>query len=172
MKAQNQGSPFLNCTLISAAASHCQSLGYNHGSSHGSSSNSRRLFWSVYMLEKEVSIFFGRASALQDADIDVALPVFSRKGPVERWDRLFEAGIKLARIQRRICNDLYSRKSLKLGQTERENKIHDTVQKAHHFYDNRVRCSLARSTVIEYKAGEKRFYFVLFVLHDSTYQES
>lgn len=92
------------------------------------------------MLEKEVSIFFGRASALQDADIDVALPVFSRKGPVERWDRLFEAGIKLARIQRRICNDLYSRKSLKLGQTERENKIHDTVQKAHHFYDNRVRC--------------------------------
>lgn len=124
------------------------------------------------MLEKEVSIFFGRASALQDADIDVALPVFSRKGPVERWDRLFEAGIKLARIQRRICNDLYSRKSLKLGQTERENKIHDTVQKAHHFYDNRVRCSLARSTVIEYKAGEKRFYFVLFVLHDSTYQES
>lgn len=139
MKAQNQGSPFLNCTLISAAASHCQSLGYNHDSGHGNSSNSRRLFWCVYMLEKGVSMFFGRASALQDADIDVAPPVFSHKQPFERWDRLFEAGIKLAKIQERIYNDLYSRKSLELGQTERENKIHDIVQKARHFYDNRVR---------------------------------
>lgn len=85
-------------------------------------------------------MFFGRASALQDADIDVALPVFSHKEPVEHWDRLFEAGIKLAKIQKRIYSDLYSRKSLKLGQTDRENKIHDIVQKAHHFYDNnRVR---------------------------------
>ncbi|KAL4783115.1 hypothetical protein BJX76DRAFT_270097 [Aspergillus varians] len=129
MKAQIEANPFLGCTLISTAATHCQNLGYSHDSAHGNSSNSRRLFWSVYMLEKQISLFFGRASVIQDADVDTAYPIRSSRDPIEHWNELFMAGIKLAKIQSAVYEDVYSRTALKLPDYQRQRRIeeHETA---------------------------------------------
>ncbi|KAJ0415596.1 hypothetical protein BJY00DRAFT_317651 [Aspergillus carlsbadensis] len=123
LKAQNQCKPLQACTLISAAASHCLTLGYNHDSTHENSSNSRRLFWSVYMLEKQFSFFFGRASVMQDCDIDTAYPIYAPKSPGRPRDELFIKEIKLAKIQGRIWKEAFSKESLTLSHSEREKRI-------------------------------------------------
>ncbi|KAL2788725.1 hypothetical protein BJX66DRAFT_308400 [Aspergillus keveii] len=123
LKAQNQCKPLQACTLISAAATHCQTLGYNHDSTHENSSNSRRLFWSVYMLEKQFSFFFGRASVMQDCDIDTAYPIYAPKSPGRPRDELFINEVKLAKIQGRIWKEAFSKESLALSHSEREKRI-------------------------------------------------
>ncbi|KAL3457507.1 hypothetical protein BJX64DRAFT_17599, partial [Aspergillus heterothallicus] len=123
LEAQKQLKPLKACALISAAASHCQTLGYNHDSTHGNSSNSRRLFWSVYMLEKQLSFFFGRASLIQDCAIDTAYPIRAPKHPGRPRDELFIEEINLTKIQSQICKDVFSKESLSLSHSERDMRI-------------------------------------------------
>ncbi|KAL2848824.1 hypothetical protein BJY01DRAFT_211395 [Aspergillus pseudoustus] len=123
IKAQNQSKPLQACTLVSAAASHCQTLGYNHDSTHGNSSNSRRLFWSVYMLEKQLSFYFQRASVIQDFDIDTAYPVCASKYPAQPRDELFFKEIELAKVQSQIYQEAFSKESLRLSHSERDKRI-------------------------------------------------
>ncbi|KAM5349179.1 hypothetical protein ACJ41O_009002 [Fusarium nematophilum] len=88
-------------TLISAALSHCQTLGYHRlGLARGDEGPLRiakeRLFWAVYSIENGLSLRLGRSSGIRDTDIILAID------PDE------PRSTKIARIQKKVYEQLYS----------------------------------------------------------------
>ncbi|PIG84026.1 fungal specific transcription factor domain protein [Aspergillus arachidicola] len=104
--------PSLALALTSTAFRLCQTLGYHRASSMENDSytmkqNKRRLFWSVYVTEKALSLRLGRASSIQDYDI--SLPTtFELLGDFEPWRTIYPLWINLARIQGKVYEMLYS----------------------------------------------------------------
>ncbi|KAH8680093.1 hypothetical protein BGZ60DRAFT_401267 [Tricladium varicosporioides] len=139
IKAQDDGKPLLCCTLISAAASHCQTLGYHREMMYqndrsGNAENVRRLFWTIYVFDKNMSLLFGRASNIQDFEIDGQYPVHSADPALRPWDESFIMGIKLAKLQGRIYDRLYSAAVLKITTSERMeciNELETALQQWH-----------------------------------------
>jgi hypothetical protein len=81
--------------------------------------NMRRLFWTTYVFEKQICFLFGRASRIQEFDIDVQYPALSTDPAFRPWDESFILGIKLARIQGQIYEKLYSTVALNSSNSER-----------------------------------------------------
>ncbi|KAL4879061.1 hypothetical protein BJY04DRAFT_105363 [Aspergillus karnatakaensis] len=100
-------SPAVSSRLLGKAAEQCLALGWNVDISHANSSSSRRLFWSVYMLEKQMSLALGRPSVFRDGDVNVRLPILARKEGVRNWDEVFLSRVGLARIQGVVLGILY-----------------------------------------------------------------
>jgi len=99
-------------TFISAAASLCQRLGYHR--LHASKDNDtalraaqERLFWIVYQIDKGLSLRLGCASNIRDTEITL-LP-----------DRNEPRSTRLARIQGKVYDHLYSPAGLFLPANER-----------------------------------------------------
>ena len=83
------------------------------------------------MFEKHFSLLFGRASNMQDFDIDARFPALSTDPAIRPWDESFIIGIKLAKIQSEIYDRLYSITALKTAGCERKqyvNQIATTMQ--------------------------------------------
>lgn len=134
-KAQDQAKSHLSCTLISTAASHCRILGHGGESTYRTGNEvSRRLFWTTYVSEKHASLLFGRASSIQENDIDVAYPALSEDPLTRPWDELFIMGIKFAQIQGQIYDRLYSTCALKMSIPERTRKINALVPDLKRWY--------------------------------------
>ncbi|GAB1197229.1 hypothetical protein APSETT444_006520 [Aspergillus pseudonomiae] len=130
IKAQDEAKPLLCCTFISAAATHCQMLGCHREITYrsdktGNSENMRRLFWTTYLFEKHMSLYFGRASSMQDFDIDAQYPAITTDPAVRPWDESFVMGIRLAKIQGEIYDKLYSAEGSKSSYSERTRRIHE-----------------------------------------------
>lgn len=109
---------------------HCQILGYHRESTYkkdtdGNASNKRRLFWTNYVFDKTMSLLLGRASYIQDFDIDVQISVPSLDPTIRPWDEAFIWMIKLAQVEGKIYNDLYSATALKATHAERSKHILD-----------------------------------------------
>ncbi|KAI9704645.1 MAG: hypothetical protein M1820_005393 [Bogoriella megaspora] len=97
---------------ISAASDLCQTLGYHRTRPETDSDRSlhatqERLFWTVYMLEKGLSLRFGRSSSIRDAEITLPL------NPDE------PRSIKLARVNGLIYDQPYSPSGLSRPAEER-----------------------------------------------------
>ena len=106
------------CTLSAGAARHCLSLGYNREAIVSSmppqqSNRARRLFWHVYFIDKSLVLCLGRASTIQDFDVDLdPLPV--SKDPGRRaWDEGLLLSLQFAKIQAQTYELLYSPASRK-----------------------------------------------------------
>ncbi|KAJ8107801.1 hypothetical protein OPT61_g8611 [Boeremia exigua] len=124
LKAQEDSKPFLMCTLISAAANQCRTLGYHRQKTYenkrdSDAANQKRLFWSIYVSDKTLSLLLGRASCLQDFDIDAQYPVISTDPSRRPWDTNFIMAIRMARLQGQIFDNLYSPISLGAPSTQR-----------------------------------------------------
>ncbi|KAF2652653.1 hypothetical protein K491DRAFT_695375 [Lophiostoma macrostomum CBS 122681] len=90
-------------TFISAASTHCLTLGYNRlrsyfGKSQSVATAQEGLFWAVYRLDKGISLRLGQSSNLRDGDISLSLPN--------------DARMRTANIQGRAYDELYSPKGL------------------------------------------------------------
>jgi hypothetical protein len=98
-------------TFISAASTHCLTLGYNRYQPWSERTNISRvaqesLFWAVYRLDKGISLRLGRSSTIRDEDISLSsIPD--------------DPGVRTARIQGRAYDELYSPKGLLRKDTER-----------------------------------------------------
>ncbi|KAH0846866.1 hypothetical protein FOPE_11223 [Fonsecaea pedrosoi] len=130
MKAQDDAKPWLCSTFLSAAARHCQVLGYHRETTYqndntGNRENMRRLFWSIYMFDKNMSLYFGRASNIQDFEIDTGYPAISTDPGAQLWDQATVISIQLARLQGQIYDRLYSPSAQKASHSERERRIDD-----------------------------------------------
>lgn len=115
--------PSFAWTLISTAAQLCQTLGYHRASSMETDSmavqeNKHRLFWSVYCLDKGLSLRLGRASTIQDYDISLA-PTFTRLDISCLWKTVYTLWITLSRIQGKVYELLYSPAGLSQPEAER-----------------------------------------------------
>lgn len=130
IKAQSECKPQLCCTLIAAAASHCQMLGYHREMTYRSDTRriaeqKRRIFWSLYIFDKNMSLLLGRASNIQDSEIDVQYPSLSTDPAQLPWDRWYLMAILLAKEQGRIYETQYSAAALKTPTATREHHINE-----------------------------------------------
>lgn len=115
--------PSFAWTLISTAAQLCQTLGYHRASSMENDSqevqeNKHRLFWSVYCLDKGLSLRLGRASTIQDYDIS-STPTFNRADISGFWKTVYYLWIALSRIQGKVYELLYSPAGLSQPEAQR-----------------------------------------------------
>ncbi|KAJ4252800.1 hypothetical protein NW762_010706 [Fusarium torreyae] len=125
VKAQNDVKPQLCSSLIAAATNHCQMLGYHRESTYQKDSSDtaeakRRIFWTLYVFDKNISFLLGRSAKMQDVDIDVRCPVLSADRGQRPWDEWFLLAIRLGRIQGQIYDQLYSASALQATSTERK----------------------------------------------------
>lgn len=103
--------PALCWSLLSQAARSAQALGlHRRGKPQQSASRvhdeeRKALFWCIYILDKEMSLVFGRSASLPEFDCDVELPVDDGRNP---FFKNFLAEIELARIHSSIYIRLYS----------------------------------------------------------------
>lgn len=159
LKAQGEGKPYLYWNLVSAAATHCQSLGYHRESTYlnvpsSQAESIRRLFWTVYAFDKNMSLVLGRVSNMQSVEIDTRHPTISSDLALRAWDESFIKGINLAELQGRIFVGLYSNVTMARDSFERTQLISDlavAIEKLHNEL-KQVGCShslLFNSVLIE-----------------------
>ncbi|KAF4979220.1 hypothetical protein FZEAL_4529 [Fusarium zealandicum] len=128
MKARNEAKQLLYRTLMASAINHCQMLGYHRETTHqkdqsGYSETKRRLFWSLYVFDKNVTILLGQTSKIQDFDVDSQYPTLSKDPTQRAWDEGFHLTIRLAKSQGQIFDRLYSAAALRASPTERKQSI-------------------------------------------------
>ncbi|KAJ5326382.1 uncharacterized protein N7506_009484 [Penicillium brevicompactum] len=124
IKAQGEAKPFLCSSLISTAATHCQALGYHRAMTYKNLSNEKsqniqRLFWTVYVYDKNVSLLLGKASQIRDSEIDAPYPSLPLDSSLRAWDESFMYGIRLARLQGMIYDKLYSAEAASKSSSQR-----------------------------------------------------
>ncbi|KAE8135088.1 hypothetical protein BDV38DRAFT_294908 [Aspergillus pseudotamarii] len=120
--------PSMSWTYSSKASELCQTLGYHRNASmkadsQGTIQYKLFLFWSVYFLDKSLSLRLGRASTIPDCEITILRPSVNSfsHAPVMAY---FPLWIECARCQGSIYAMLYSPSSLAQPDTVR----HDRVQ--------------------------------------------
>lgn len=101
----------------------CQALGYNRLSRVDPESDPlfhRKvvLFWSIYVLDRSNSLRLGRAPAINDYDIDTPMPTVSDRNPPTTVAML-EFWIECARVQGKVCIQLYGPSASFLAPNER-----------------------------------------------------
>lgn len=77
-----------------------------------------RLFWTIYCLNKALSLRLGRASVIQDYDISLT-PGVEDLGIEGAWKEVFPLWIRLAKIQGKVYELLYSPAALAQSEGER-----------------------------------------------------
>ncbi|PYH45753.1 putative C6 transcription factor [Aspergillus saccharolyticus JOP 1030-1] len=113
--------PSFALTLTSTASRLCQTLGYHRISSSERDSDTirgRQLFWTIYTLDKGISLRLGRASTIQDYDITMLGPKDSM-GVAEPWNSIYQIWVKFATIQGQVYERLYSPAALLQPEGER-----------------------------------------------------
>jgi hypothetical protein len=84
--------------------------------------NNRFLFWSVYALDKSVSLRVGRTSVLQDFDISSPLPAYPENPKHNHWHEVSLCWISFGRFQGRVFPELFSVSALSGDQGSRADK--------------------------------------------------
>ncbi|KAF7589690.1 hypothetical protein BBP40_003937 [Aspergillus hancockii] len=115
--------PSFALTLIATASRLCQTLGYHRASSMKHDNQNIKtyklhLFWSVYCLDKALSLRLGRASTIQDYDVFLPRDL-SALQVAEPWKSIYPLWIHLARIQGGVYEKLYSPAALSQSESER-----------------------------------------------------
>ena len=77
------------------------------------------LFWFLYTMDKGLCLRLGRASCIQDYDIAVPIPVLGTDETFKNGNGMLQFWIKLAGIQGRVYEDLYSPRALKQPRASR-----------------------------------------------------
>lgn len=90
-----------------------------------------RLFWTVYYIDKNMALLLGRASCIQDYDIDVPYPLSSEDPTKQAWDECFIVYLRLGRVQGQIYDRVYSVAALKLSPEHRAQNIAELAQELH-----------------------------------------
>jgi len=117
LKAQEEGKPLLTWTFVSTGARQAISLGYHRESSLKNDSaevaNDKRLvFWTYYIVDKNLSFSMGYSSTMQDYDIDIGYFTLSSDPGARPWDKATLAMIEISRLQGLIYERLYSLQAL------------------------------------------------------------
>jgi hypothetical protein len=97
------GTLSLQWSLTTAAAGHCLTLGYHREKRllqlpSPKAERARRTFWHIYMADKNLSQRLGRASTIQDWDVDAKPCAISSDPRQAPWDLAFKSFIEMGRI--------------------------------------------------------------------------
>lgn len=129
MYAMEISKPSLCWTLTSKAVEICYTLGLHQNEScmNSKSDDSRYeqiLFWSVYCIDKSLSLRLGRSSSISDWDITTPLPVLEEPHS-QPLVSLLSRWIPTARCQGKIYDMLYSPDSIAQSDQERLSRVED-----------------------------------------------
>ena len=130
LKAQEEGKPLLTWTFVSAGARQAISLGYHRESSLKNDTaqvayDKRQVFWTYYIVDKNLSLSMGYASTIQDYDIDVGYFPLSTNPGVRPWDQAALAMVDISRLQGLIYERLYSLQALNASPEAKFQVIND-----------------------------------------------
>ncbi|KAI9035861.1 transcription factor domain-containing protein [Aspergillus affinis] len=100
-------------TYLSLAFNMCQTLGFHRSSTlkddeSPAAEAKRHVFWSLYTIDKNISLNIGFSSHFQDHDIDADLFKPSNKPSQRPWDLMAIVTVEFAAIQGRVFDQLYS----------------------------------------------------------------
>ena len=102
-------------TLISSAVRMAQDAGYHRLPSFSvapEATQKRCLFWFIYCIERGMALNFGRASSIQDWDIQSDRPRYPEEIKI-LWGPLFSLWFDFAKIQGEIYEQLYCARAQK-----------------------------------------------------------
>ncbi|KAF8427998.1 fungal-specific transcription factor domain-containing protein [Terfezia claveryi] len=88
----------------------------------GEISERNYVFWTLYIMDKSLSLTFGRPSSFSDYDIDKVPPAYDAANPL--WD-LYISWIEAAQIQSEIHVRLYSAQAAKISREDRQKTVVD-----------------------------------------------
>ncbi|KAL4964359.1 putative C6 transcription factor [Aspergillus stella-maris] len=115
--------PSFALTLTSTASRLCQAMEFHQMSSLENLSKDERerrltLFWSIYSMDRALSLRLGRAATIPDYDIDVpdSMETYSIGEP---WKSAGTLWIELARVQGLVYERLYSAAALRQSEATR-----------------------------------------------------
>ncbi|KAG9696934.1 hypothetical protein KCU61_g8038, partial [Aureobasidium melanogenum] len=154
-------------TLTSTAARLCQSLGYHRLLPNRSGDNEvyvkrAMLFWSVYFIDKSLSLRLGRASALQDFDISTSskevFEIWKSQGPLDyktaKLTEWLDLSLEMARIQGAIYDKLYAPGGIK-ALSERQRQGQEFIIKIHEVLSMNQKCFAEPGWLQEYSSFYK-----------------
>ncbi|KAJ5176882.1 uncharacterized protein N7482_002759 [Penicillium canariense] len=115
--------PSVSWTLSSTALHMCQTLGYHRISSMEHDppelqNLKQSLFWTIYTLINLMTLRLGRASVVQDHDIDIPSPFESFAG-MGTWSMVCALWVRQAVLQNNVYTHLYSPAALSRPESER-----------------------------------------------------
>ncbi|WAO85963.1 Fungal-trans domain-containing protein [Fusarium falciforme] len=175
INAQMEGNLALHASLTAIAARHCLALGYHREERIAhlppiEAQRARRLFWSIFIFDKTLSLRLGRAPIIQDYDVDVKQCGFSQDPGDLPWDQAFAAFIEFSCLQAQIYQLLYSPSSNTLDTTKRQMLIDDLKISLSRWHDGwkQIDASNAHrkdilSSILE--PSEVAYYSVLTILY-------
>lgn len=106
------------------AISLAQSLGWHRrsaliGESEFAKKKKMSIFWSLYVIDKQLALRLGKASILQDYDIDMPLPGPQYTAVTSKFSGLFQRWVSAARVVGNVYKQLYSPSALQQPQPVR-----------------------------------------------------
>lgn len=106
------------------ASNLCQSMGLHRSSTLANDKSAiaeskRHAFWSLYTMDKNISLNMGLASHFQDHDIDADLFTPSDHPSYRPWDLMSLVTVEFAAIQGRVYDELYSVAASKVSDQQR-----------------------------------------------------
>ena len=120
------------------------------------------LFWSVYFLDKSLSLRLGRSSTLQDYDVSATMDFLSADPYSPCWIDYAKVSIEMATLQGLIYDKLYSPGSIKKP-SERQVLGQDLI--------NRIGDLLTRNTKVSLLIRLKIEEFVVLI-HSAVFRRS
>lgn len=175
VQAQMEGNLALHASLTSVAARHCLALGYHREErmmhlSPVEAQRARRLFWRIFIFDKNLSLRLGRAPIIQDYDVDVKQWILSQDPGDSPWDQIFTALVEFSRIQAQIYQLLYSPSSNSLDASKRQSLIDHLSTSLTRWRDrwqridaSKAYCRETMTSILE--PTEVTYYSVLTILH-------
>ena len=129
--------PSMAWMYVTVAAQLCLTLGYHRRNpAREDDLAKRRIFWFVYILERDISLQLGRSSQLQDDDINTLKPEPRIDSGFHSWDILVLRSIEIARIEGRIYKDLFCAAALSESLAVRVQRAKDLASDLHALYEN------------------------------------
>jgi hypothetical protein len=102
----------------------CQSLGYHRLPAAKAETKDlvakKALFWSIYALDKGLSLRLGRTSVLQDYDISTTFTAYPAEPELHCWHEIALSWTEFARFQGRVYTELYTVASINSSPQIRE----------------------------------------------------
>jgi hypothetical protein len=102
------------------------------------------LFWFLYTMDKGLCLRLGRASCIQDYDIAVPLPLLGSDESFRAGNGMIRFWCKLAGVQGRIYEDLYSPRALKQSRQARADKADLLVSEIKQMWNEHDQIGLIR----------------------------
>jgi hypothetical protein len=107
----------------------CQTMGLHRNATSSIDSSpladsKRHAFWSLYTIDKNISLNIGVTSHFQDHDIDTELYTPSQDHKQRSWDLINLITVEFAAIQGRVYDQLYSIGASRAPEEERLSRIH------------------------------------------------